>query len=105
MRRVASGHPSRHCRSTSREVESLINRVATMPKIPSGIGWAVETGRMSEETTRPVCATCGRIPEDESVSRITWAHGVEKGRQVWTCDLCCREHLRSIEGKLDFTWW
>jgi len=48
---------------------------------------------------------CGRIPEDESSARLSWVFGVEAGRQVWTCDRCSREHLRSIEGKLDFAWW
>jgi hypothetical protein len=51
------------------------------------------------------CATCGRSPEDEAAARLTWALGVERGRQVWTCDRCSRLHLRSIEGKLDSTWW
>jgi hypothetical protein len=50
------------------------------------------------------CATCGRSPEDEA-ARLTWALGVEGGRKVWTCDRCSRLHLRSIEGKLDSTWW
>jgi hypothetical protein len=59
---------------------------------------------MNEESTL-VCSTCGRVEEDESVARLTWALGVEQGRQVWTCDRCSREHLRSIEGKLDSTWW
>lgn len=52
-----------------------------------------------------VCETCGRTPVDESSARLTWALGVENGRQVWTCDLCSRENLRSIEGKLDSAWW
>ena len=60
---------------------------------------------MSQEATKAVCATCGRIAEDECVARLTWARGLEEGRENWTCDLCCREHLRSIEGKLDNTWW
>jgi len=60
---------------------------------------------MNEEMVRPVCATCGRMSEDESVARLTWAFGVEKGRHVWTCDRCSREHLRSIESKLDSDWW
>ena len=60
---------------------------------------------MNEEQARPVCAMCGRIAEDESAARLAWALGVEKGRQVWTCDRCSREHLRSIEGKLDSDWW
>jgi DNA-directed RNA polymerase subunit RPC12/RpoP len=60
---------------------------------------------MSQDTARPVCATCGRMAEDESAARLTWALGVERGRQVWTCDRCSRENLRSIEGKLDSAWW
>ena len=60
---------------------------------------------MSEETARPVCGTCGGIAQDESGARLTWALYCEKDRQVWTCDRCCREHLRSIEGKLDHDWW
>ena len=57
---------------------------------------------------RPVCATCGTTPPDDdaaALARITWAHGVENGRDVWTCDTCSRTHLRSIEGKLDSAWW
>ena len=59
---------------------------------------------MSQDTLPPVCSWCGRTPEDESV-RLTWALGVDNGRQVWTCDVCSRENLRSIEGKLDSPWW
>ena len=57
------------------------------------------------DTAPPVCATCGRMADDESAARLTWVFGVEKGRQVWTCDHCSRDNLRSIEGKLDSTWW
>jgi len=60
---------------------------------------------MNQERTGPICATCGGAAEDESVARLTWELGVEKGRRVWTCDRCRREHLRSIEGKLDSDWW
>ena len=60
---------------------------------------------MNEDAVQPVCATCGRIPKDESEARLSWALGVEKGEQVWTCDVCSRENLRSIEGKLDSAWW
>ena len=52
-----------------------------------------------------VCATCGSVPEEPGLARLTWSHGVENGREVWTCDRCSREHLRSIEGKLDSAWW
>ena len=53
----------------------------------------------------PVCATCGTTAPDPSLAAITWARGVENGRDTWTCDVCSREHLRSIEGKLDSAWW
>ena len=55
-----------------------------------------------------MCATCGATPADDdaaALARITWAHGTENGRDVWTCDTCSRRHLRSIEGKLDSAWW
>jgi len=60
---------------------------------------------MNDETAGISCATCGRITGDESAARLTWAFAVEQDRQVWTCDLCSREHLRSIEAKLDSAWW
>ena len=55
-----------------------------------------------------VCVTCGRVPataDDLASARLTWTRGVENGRAVWTCETCSREHLRSIEGKLDSAWW
>lgn len=52
-----------------------------------------------------VCATCGAVPEDAVLVMLTWTRGTEHGRDVWTCERCSREHLRSIEGKLDSAWW
>ena len=52
-----------------------------------------------------VCATCGATPQDAALARLTWTRGTENGRDVWTCDSCSRTHLRSIEGKLDSSWW
>ena len=43
--------------------------------------------------------------ERASLAAITWTRGTENGREVWTCDRCSREHLRSIEGNLDSAWW
>jgi hypothetical protein len=60
---------------------------------------------MTQETLPPVCAWCGRMAEDESAAVVTWVLGVENGCQVWTCDQCSRDNLRSIEGKLDSPWW
>ena len=56
-------------------------------------------------TDQLVCATCGRTEPADGAALLTWARGVENGRDVWTCDVCSREHLRSIEGKLDTAWW
>ena len=56
----------------------------------------------------PVCGTCGTVPADDDsagLARLTWTRGTENGREVWTCDACSRQHLRSIEGKLDSSWW
>ena len=80
------------------------------PKVPfAGTavrgGNRVETSRMTEDSKAPVCSTCGRVPDDETVARLNWVLGVENGRKVWTCDRCSRENLRSIEGKLDSVWW
>ena len=54
-----------------------------------------------------VCVACGSVlpPGDEAGARATWAMAVECGRVVWTYATCSREHLRSIEGKLDPAWW
>ena len=52
-----------------------------------------------------MCSTCGTIAGDLALTAITWTRGTENGREVWTCDRCSREHLRSIEGKLDSAWW
>lgn len=52
-----------------------------------------------------VCGTCEAVSEDEPLARLTWTRSTENGREVWTCERCSREHLRSIEGKLDSSWW
>jgi hypothetical protein len=59
-------------------------------------------------TGSPVCGTCGAVPAGDDAAaraRLTWTRGTEDGREVWTCDACSRRHLRSIEGKLDSSWW
>jgi hypothetical protein len=70
---LANGAPSRshHCRKTSREVRGSIKGVAIPLKIPWGAGLGVETGAMNQEAALTACATCGRIPEDESAARLT----------------------------------
>ena len=49
------------------------------------------------------CDFCGR--EAEGAETLTWVTSVENGRRRTYCDACSREHLRSIEGKLDSEWW
>ncbi|GAA5027185.1 hypothetical protein GCM10023258_21710 [Terrabacter aeriphilus] len=71
------------------------------------------TGRTPDPEAGPdpdaelVCATCGATPapEQRAAARLTWSRGSDGGRSRWTCDRCSREHLRSIEGKLDPAWW
>jgi len=71
--------------------------VPDVPDVPGSPG-AGSSGAMA-------CATCGAVPADEALARLTWARGVENDREVWTCETCSRRHLRSIEGKLDSSWW
>ncbi len=50
------------------------------------------------------CALCGRQPESEDVP-LTWATSIENGRKLHYCDVCARENVRGIEGKLDSVYW
>ncbi|HEY7042818.1 MAG TPA: hypothetical protein VH419_04025 [Nocardioidaceae bacterium] len=36
---------------------------------------------------------------------FTWVTSVEDGKRRVFCEHCAREHLRSIESKLDSEWW
>ncbi|MDX6320013.1 MAG: hypothetical protein QOD35_3413 [Nocardioidaceae bacterium] len=36
---------------------------------------------------------------------LSWAVSIEAGRTRTYCEACAREHLRSIEAKLDSEWW
>jgi hypothetical protein len=64
-----------------------------------------EAGAGTQPGAPVVCATCGAVAGDESLARLTWVRSTENGRDLWTCDRCSRQHLRSIEGKLDSSWW
>ena len=48
------------------------------------------------------CAFCGATVEE---APLTWTTAMEGGRLVYYCDVCSRENLRSIEGKLDSEYW
>ena len=60
---------------------------------------------MADPPEELVCATCGRTAPAGGSALVMWGRGFEHGRDVWTCDVCSRQHLRSMEGKLDSGWW
>ncbi len=51
-----------------------------------------------------VCGSCGRVTS-RAEALLSWSRGTERGRTTWTCEACSREHVRSIESKLDPAWW
>jgi hypothetical protein len=46
------------------------------------------------------CDLCGRTAP-EAQAGLTWTVSVENGRRRRYCDRCSREHVRSMEGRLD----
>jgi hypothetical protein len=58
---------------------------------------------VSDDQSR-VCDLCGR-QESDPARTLTWSTAVEHGRRRTFCDVCSREHLRSMEGKLDSEFW
>ncbi|WP_203433750.1 hypothetical protein [Jiangella asiatica] len=54
---------------------------------------------MAETVT---CAHCGMVVDEPP---MTWISSVERGRTLYYCDTCARDHLRAIEARLDSSWW
>jgi hypothetical protein len=50
------------------------------------------------------CAFCGETV-DGPEPPLSWTCAVEQGQRKLFCDRCSREHLRSMEGKLDSEHW
>jgi hypothetical protein len=50
-----------------------------------------------------ICSVCGTTAPGPVP--VAWSVAVESGHRVWTCDRCARENVRSIEAKLDASWW
>ncbi len=50
------------------------------------------------------CDSCGAT-DDSDVPPLTWSLSLERGRSMRYCDGCTRDHLRSMEGKLDQSFW
>jgi hypothetical protein len=46
------------------------------------------------------CDLCGRTAT-EADAALAWTVSVENGRRRRYCEACSREHLRSMEGRLD----
>jgi len=59
------------------------------------------SGPSSSVTT---CDFCGR-QEPDKAKTLTWTVAVENRRRRVYCDACSRDHLRSMEGKLDSEFW
>lgn len=51
-----------------------------------------------------MCDWCGRVERDVART-LAWSTAVEGGRRRSYCEYCSREHLRSMEGKLDSEFW
>lgn len=49
-----------------------------------------------------VCSLCGVVADGRPP---TWTCSVENGARHYFCDDCARDNIRSIEGRLDSTWW
>ena len=52
--------------------------------------------------TGVTCALCGAGAPSLPLG---WCTSVERGRPVVHCDRCSREHVRSMEAKLDSDYW
>jgi len=50
------------------------------------------------------CDHCGTTQPDDSPP-LTWSLSVDGGRVRRYCEECTREHVRSMEGKLDPAHW
>ena len=48
------------------------------------------------------CALCGATSD---TLPLGWSTSRERGRTVHHCERCSREHVRSMESKLDSEWW
>jgi hypothetical protein len=57
-----------------------------------------------EDTVPPTCDFCGTTAPGSELP-LTWATSVENGKAKTYCERCAREHVRSIESKLDSEWW
>jgi hypothetical protein len=52
-----------------------------------------------------VCARCGAVAATPAAVRLTWSLDSSGQARQWYCPVCSREHVRSIEAKLDEEHW
>ena len=50
------------------------------------------------------CDHCGTAEPDDTPP-LTWSLSMEGGHVRRYCERCTREHLRSMESKLDLPYW
>ena len=55
-------------------------------------------------TVEVKCGNCGRQESDPALT-LTWSISVERGVTLHFCEVCSREHVRSMEAKLDREYW
>lgn len=59
--------------------------------------------------TNPEPASCALCGTTAAELPLTWTTSMEgsgdRGRLLYYCDVCARDHLRSIEAKLDSEYW
>jgi hypothetical protein len=54
-------------------------------------------------STAVTCAWCGATADPMPP---TWSMSTtERGRPEHMCEVCARQNIRSIEGRLDSAWW
>ncbi|WP_425508614.1 hypothetical protein [Streptomyces genisteinicus] len=61
-----------------------------------------ESGSGHPEPGGTVCSLCGAVAQG---TPPTWTCSVEDGVRLYQCEDCARAHIRSIEGRLDSSWW
>jgi hypothetical protein len=66
---------------------------------------------MSNVGVNEVCSLCGRASDADidGDPPVTWCADIVETRDGpatrWLCAACTRKYVRSIESKLDQTWW
>ncbi|MCH0541322.1 hypothetical protein I3F58_17495 [Streptomyces sp. MUM 203J] len=55
--------------------------------------------------SRTQSVTCSRCGTTADTLPLTWTCSVENGTRLYFCETCARTHLRSIESRLDSSWW